>query len=190
MRKDLSKFGLSLGLLLVMLSAYGQQTVVTGKVIDAKTKEAIPFVNIRLNGSSIGSVTDIEGNYSIHTSDISQAEILFSFIGYKTIVRKIIPGQIQEINIQLSEDVTLLQEVEVRPGKEREHYRNKNNPAVDLVREMIARKKQNHIEHYDFAEYEQYEKLQMSLSNMSDKFKEGKLFRKYKWLCPSTCKRS
>lgn len=182
MRKGLCTFGLAWGLLLIMLSAYGQQTVITGKVIDADTKEIMPFVNVILKGSSIGSVTDIEGNYSIRTSDLSHTEIQFSFLGYETIVRKIIPGQTQRINIRLAQDATLLQEVEVRPGKERERYRNKDNPAVKLVREMIAHKTQNRIEHYDFAEFEQYEKLQMSISNMSDKFKKRKLFRKYKWL--------
>lgn len=182
MNQVLYTVGFVMSLILGMVSSYAQQTVITGRVIDADTKEAMPFVNILLKGTSVGGVTDMDGNYSIHTSDLSHTEIQFSFLGYKTIVKKIIPGQTQQINIRISQDATLLQEVEVRAGKEREHYRNKNNPAVDLVREMITHKSQNRIEHYDFAEYEQYEKLQMSISTVSDKLKERKFFRKYQWL--------
>ena len=168
--------------LLMALSAQGQITVVTGTVTDGETKDPLPFVNVFLKGSTIGGITDADGNYSIHTSNTSLTELQFSFLGYKIVTRKIVPGERQEVNVKLSPAATLLKEVEVTPGKERERYRNKNNPAVDLVREMIARKKQNRVEHYDFAEYEQYEKLQMSLSNLSDKFRQRKLFRKYKWM--------
>ncbi|MBT1704483.1 DUF5686 and carboxypeptidase-like regulatory domain-containing protein [Chryseosolibacter indicus] len=168
--------------MLIAISVKAQTTIITGTVIDSETKEPLPFVNVYLKGSTIGNVTDINGNYSIHTSSTAYTEIQFSFLGYKTITRNIIVGQTQKIDVKLFSDATVLKEVEVVAGKGRERYRNKNNPAVDLVREMIEHKKQNRMEHYDFAEYEQYEKLQMSLSNLKDKFKQRKLFRKYKWL--------
>lgn len=157
------------------------QTVVTGTIIDKETKDPLPFVNVIFAGTATGSVSDTEGKYRIHSTE-PYTQVQFSFIGYKTITRNIKPGETNEINIRLEPEATVLNEVEVTVDNRKEKYRNKNNPAVDLVREMIDRKKQNRMENYQFVEYEEYEKLQMSLSNVSDKFKERKLFRKYKWL--------
>jgi hypothetical protein len=156
------------------------QTIVRGVVTDADTKEPLPFVNIVFKGTTIGSTTDIEGRYTI-TTNTTNEELHFSFLGYKTVIRTVKVGETQDINVRLTADAQVLQEVTVTT-QGRERYRNKNNPAVDLVREMIEHKEQNRITHYDNVEYEQYEKLQMSLSNLSDKFKERKLFRKYKWM--------
>ena len=156
------------------------QTIVRGVVTDADTKEPLPFVNIVFKGTTIGSTTDIEGRYTITTNTINE-ELHFSFLGYKTVIRNVKVGETQDINVRLTADAQVLQEVTVTT-QGRERYRNKNNPAVDLVREMIEHKDQNRMTHYDNVEYEQYEKLQMSLSNVSDKFKERKLFRKYKWM--------
>ncbi|MCD9019000.1 DUF5686 and carboxypeptidase regulatory-like domain-containing protein [Fulvivirgaceae bacterium QH1ED-6-2] len=156
------------------------QTIVRGVVTDADTKEPLPFVNIVFKGTTIGSTTDIEGRYTI-TTNTANEELHFSFLGYKTVIRKVKVGETQDINVRLTADAQVLDEVTVTT-QGRERYRNKNNPAVDLVREMIEHKEQNRMTHYDNVEYEQYEKLQMSLSNLSDKFKERKLFRKYKWM--------
>jgi hypothetical protein len=173
---------LVLFLFFLALPAWGQTTIIKGKVTDAETKEAVPFANISLKGSNIGTVTDLDGKYLLQTDNKQYSEIQISYLGYKTITRTIILGQAQEINVKLVSDATVLQEIEIRPKKEKERYRNKNNPAVDFVREMIEHKKQNQLEQYGAAEYEQYEKLQMSLSNMSDRFKQRKIFKKYKWL--------
>lgn len=168
-----------IGLLTGAWQATGQ-TVVRGVVTDADTKEPLPFVNIVFKGTSIGSTTDIDGRYTI-TTNTANEELHFSFLGYKTVIRTVKVGETQDINVRLTSDAQVLQEVTVTT-QGRERYRNKNNPAVDLVREMIEHKEQNRMTHYDYVEYEQYEKLQMSLSNLSDKFKERKLFRKYKWM--------
>ncbi|MBL0739634.1 DUF5686 and carboxypeptidase-like regulatory domain-containing protein [Chryseolinea lacunae] len=173
---------LVVGLLWGYGAGYGQSTTVRGVVTDAETKEALPFVNVFYEGTTVGSVTDIEGKYVIHTPNLENVNLHFSFLGYKTLVKKIKPGETQELNVKLSPDAKVLEEVVVTSGKVKERYRNKDNPAVDLVREMISHKRQNRMEHFDYAEYEEYEKLQMSLSNMSDKFRERKLFKKYKWL--------
>jgi hypothetical protein len=153
---------------------------VRGVVTDADTKEPLPFVNIVFKGTTIGGTTDFEGRYTI-TTNTTNEELHFSFLGYKTVIRQVKVGENQDINVRLTADAQVLQEVTVTT-QGRERYRNKNNPAVDLVREMIEHKEQNRMTHYDNVEYEQYEKLQMSLSNVSDKFKERKLFRKYKWM--------
>ncbi|MBX2900293.1 MAG: carboxypeptidase-like regulatory domain-containing protein [Cyclobacteriaceae bacterium] len=156
------------------------QTSVKGTVLDSETKEPIPFVNVYFKGATQGVVTDMKGQYTIHSSE-THNELYFSFVGYKTSIRKITAFN-QTINVRLEVESMMLKEVVVSSGKVKEKYSNKNNPAVDLVREMISHRNQNRIESYDYVEYEQYEKLQMSLSNPSDKLKDRKIFRKYKFL--------
>ena len=82
---------------------------VHGKVVD-DAGEPIPGVNVIVKGTTVGTVTDVNGNYSIPlTSDAE--EVVFSFIGYSSIEKKLERGS--EINVQLAEDVKALDEVVV-----------------------------------------------------------------------------
>ncbi len=129
-----------------------------------------------------GTRTDANGAYTLKSNNTGYTQVHFSFLGYKAIVRNITPGQENTIDVALKPEAQILQEVEVKPEKVKEKYRNKNNPAVDLIRQVVAHKNQNRIESYNYVQYEQYEKLMFSLSNMSDKFRNKKLFKKYTFL--------
>jgi TonB-linked SusC/RagA family outer membrane protein len=87
-----------------------QQSLVTGKITDSQTGEAMPGVNIQIKGSTIGSITDAAGVYSISVTD-SNATLVFSFIGYFT--QEIALGGQSVINVALSSQVTGLDEVVV-----------------------------------------------------------------------------
>jgi len=158
------------------------QTVVKGVVTDKDTRQPLPFVNVVFGGTTIGTRTDANGVYTVKTNNAEYTQVHFSFLGYKAVVRNITPGQENTIDVALKPEAQILKEVEVTPGKVKEKYRNKNNPAVDLIRKVVEHKDQNRIESYKYVEYEQYEKLMVSISNMSDKFKNKKLFRKYTFL--------
>ena len=60
-----------------------QQKLVTGKVTDASTGETLPGVNIMIEGTSTGVVSDNAGKYSIQVSS-DNAVLVFSYIGYNT----------------------------------------------------------------------------------------------------------
>ena len=70
-----------------------------------------------------------------------------------------------------------LDEVIIKP--ERKNYKNKNNPAVELIEKVIENKDVNRKENYNYLEYKQYEKIQFALSNITEKFKQGNLFGKF-----------
>jgi hypothetical protein len=182
-KTGLSDIRLLAVLLLFSVTVHGQTQVtnIRGTVIDGDTQEPLPFVTVYFEGATVGASTNVEGKYVVRT-DKPYTQLYFSFLGYKTVVKKIVPGTSMTVDVKLFPETKMLDEVVVTSGKTRERYRNKNNPAVDLVRLMIDHKKDNRIESFDYVEYEEYEKLQMSLSNMSEKFKEKKIFRKYKWL--------
>ena len=82
---------------------------ITGKVIDASDGLSLIGVNVLVKGTSSGTVTDLDGNYSIEAED---GDILiFSYTGYET--QEVIVGTQRVINISLSEDITQLEEVVV-----------------------------------------------------------------------------
>jgi hypothetical protein len=160
--------------------AYAQETVISGIVTDLKSNQTIPGVSVSLVGTSIGVSTNTNGHYSLKGVD-QPVTLKFTFIGYKPLTREVIPGKEQVINVALTEDSRLLNEVVVKAGK-RLKYRNKDNPAVELIRQVIAHKKSNQLENYSYAEYHQYEKMVFFLSDLSDKFKDKKIFKNYQFL--------
>ena len=85
-----------------------QQNKITGTVTDAVTKETIPGVNIRIEGTSQGVITSSDGSYAIVISDVS-AVLSFSFIGY--ITEKVQVSNQTIIDVQLTPDITSLEEV-------------------------------------------------------------------------------
>jgi len=169
-------------LLFVVLSTalMAQQTILKGVDSTTNKSETMPGVSVSFDGTTIGGSTDVQGNYRIST-DGNYSRIKISFIGYKTLYKDITPGTSQAINIVLTEDRKALNEVVIKSGK-KVRYTNKNNPAVELIRKVIAHKDQNRVENYNYAEFQQYERVLFSLSDLSEKFKNKKIFKNYQFL--------
>jgi TonB-linked SusC/RagA family outer membrane protein len=87
-----------------------QQQKITGTVVDAETGTTLPGVNVLIEGTTIGVVTDMNGKYSIESPEKS-AVLIFSFMGYIT-QRITVQGQ-NTIDIKLEADVKTLDEVVV-----------------------------------------------------------------------------
>jgi len=86
------------------------QITVTGKVTDSKTGEPLPVATVFIEGTTTGTTTDFDGNYSIEAA--SETNVLaVSFMGYLT--KKVTIGTQTVINIALDEDATDLEEVVV-----------------------------------------------------------------------------
>ena len=153
-----------------------EKTIISGKTTDELTGEALPFVSVVLKGTTAGTISDATGKYRIETT-VKASEILFSFIGYETISKTISPGKVQTINVSLKLSSINLDEVIVT--YERKAYRNKGNPAVELIQNVIDHKDFNRAEAFDFLEYKKYEKVQFAISNISENFKESSMFNKF-----------
>jgi len=159
----------------LFIAAYGclfsqsqLKTVIKGTVTDELTGDPIHFVSVYIKGTATGTLTDEKGRYLIETNT-KASTIIFSFVGYNTESRNISPGSEQTINISLSLASIALNEVVVKA--EKKTYRNRNNPAVALINNVIAHKDENRPEVYDFLEYKKYEKIQFAISNISEKLK-------------------
>lgn len=155
------------------------QTVVKGFVKDAATMRPIQFVSIYFEGGK-GVTTGDDGSYSIITNRANLKILNFSFTGYKNVAKKITVGKEQTVNIELELNQSL-QEVIVKT-KRRGKYKNKDNPAVELIDLVIANKSKNQIKAYDFIQYQQYEKLSLSLTNKPEKLIKNRLFKNYKFI--------
>ncbi|MCW3088448.1 MAG: hypothetical protein JWQ78_1834 [Sediminibacterium sp.] len=164
--------------LLGLVQGFGQ-TVVQGVITDQISRQPLQYVSVVFKGGR-GTVTDSLGRYTLRsTGTISKVQV--SYVGYKTIVKDITPGKTQDIDFALETDPKAVNNVTVSTNK-RAPYRNKGNPAVELIRRVIQNKPINRTEHYPYVEYDQYEKLQVSLSNVSDKLTNSKLLKKYQFL--------
>ncbi|HZW38486.1 MAG TPA: TonB-dependent receptor [Ignavibacteriaceae bacterium] len=65
-----------------------------GKVIDAKTKEALPFVNVIIEGTKLGASTDLDGNYVILNIPPGNYKIRVQYVGYQTVLMENVSIQI------------------------------------------------------------------------------------------------
>jgi hypothetical protein len=172
------------GVLLVLIIFTGiihgfAQTVVQGVVTDIYSKQPLQYVSVVLKGGR-GTVTDSLGRYKL-TSSGKIAMLQVTYVGYLTILKPIVPGTTQTINFEMETDPKAINSVTVTTRK-RAPYRNKGNPAVELIRRVIANKPLNRTDSYNFVQYEQYEKMQVSISNVSDKLSNSKLLKNYKFL--------
>jgi TonB-linked SusC/RagA family outer membrane protein len=87
-----------------------QPYTITGKVVDGTTSEPLPGVNILEKGTANGTITDVEGNFSLAVSG-ENAVLVFSYMGYLS--EEISVAGKSAINLSLVEDITLLEQVVV-----------------------------------------------------------------------------
>lgn len=153
-------------------------TTIKGTVTDAKSGETLPYVSILIPGTTMGTVSDVDGRYALTLRE-EYTKVKFTYIGYLSVEKEIKPGASQVIDVKMSVDASMLKEVTVK-GKAK--YRNRDNPAVQLIREVIAHKDQNKMASNNYVEYEQYEKISFALSNLSENFKEKRIFKNYQFL--------
>ena len=178
----ISKWLLLIIFLANCLIGYSQtnfNTSISGHVVDAKTRASLPFVSVILENTSVGTVTNNKGMYSILTSKTAY-KITFSFLGYESESRIITPGKTQVINVELSSTAVELGEVQVKASKK--NYSNKNNPSVELIEKVIKHKASNRKESLEYYNYEKYEKIVFALSNISDKFENLRTFSKFHFI--------
>lgn len=163
--------------LIVSMSVHAQGlTVVRGVVRDATTKEKLPFVTITFDNTTIGVFSDEEGEFRI-TNRGRQTSVTAALIGYKPQKFQIVPGTTTTKEIFLVSEDQQLEEVIIKPKKEK--YSKKNNPAVELIKKVIARKHENNITSQDYYQYKEYEKTLFSLNNFKP---DQPQFRRYKFL--------
>ncbi len=148
---------------------FSQKTKVEGVVTDEITGEVMPFVGVRFMDSKIGVFTDTLGKYSIETYYATDS-LIFSFSGYLKVVKHVELDKEQVINVMLPTLTTEYEEVVVKAPDEL--------PSTRLHKKVIAHKRINDKEKLEAYEYEVYNKVQLDLNNIDDKFKDREVVKR------------
>ena len=167
-------FLLFLAVCCTALPALAQQ-VLSGTVVDAKTGEKLPFVNVFYTGGK-GTRTDVDGRFTLR---YQQGKLRISFIGYKPETLPIkSPQNNLIVRMEPLENSLSTAVVTGKKGK----YSRKNNPAVELMKKVIAAKQQSDLHTHDYYSIDKYSKLTFAFNEVTDKvFEEGK-FKRFPFL--------
>ena len=166
----------SLFCLLFLLWALQSFAQIQGVVKDEDTGEPIPFVSIFYEGKGVGCISDIDGRFKVDKM-VEWKELTFSSVGYTT---KVVPisAKTEFLNVSMKVMDHTLDEIVVRP--KREKYSRKNNPAVELMKKVVASKELDDLKQKDYYSYNIYQKLTLALNNITaDSLRESKLFKQY-----------
>ncbi len=132
-------------------------------VWDAVNNQPMPFVKVQFQNSKIGTLTDTLGRFFIETYYATDS-LVFSAVGFNTYSFKVVKDQEQEITVRMSNRMNEMEEVKVLPPDE--------FPSTTLHKRVIANKYINNREKLLSYEYELYNKIQLDLNNIGDKFTE------------------
>jgi len=141
--------------------AFSQQTKIYGKVTDGITGEEMPYVKVKYQLSKIGASTDSLGNFRIETYYATDS-VQFVFLGYTTQTFHVRRDEEQEINVVMMPVTKETEEVFIRPPDE--------FPSTTLHKKVVAHKHINNKEKLMSYDYELYNKMQLDLNNIGDKF--------------------
>ncbi len=167
------------GLLLTVCASAQKVTTVSGTVYDAYNKKPLPFVDVYFMGTYVGATTDLDGKYTIKTRYPSDT-LVASFLSYIPQSKIVQAEEKQTIDFFLREEGVVMESVEIRAKKGK--YRKKDNPAVELMRKVIENKDRNSLAGQDFYNFDKHEKLELDLNNITEEFKDRKIFRNFEFL--------
>lgn len=157
---------------LLLSGLYGQNVTVKGVVTDSITGDALPYAELLIQGSTFGTITNGEGQFSLSVPS-GKKTLVVSYLGYDSHKIELIPEKTTYLSIPLSPSGIHLEEVIIKPQKEK--YRKKDNPAVRLIRKMIERKNLNNPYTQNYFSYEHYENILFAMNEYTPKpSKSGK----------------
>ena len=179
-------FRIYITLLICTLPVSVSAQTITGIVTDAQTGDTLAFPSASYHGHQVAVSGNGSGRFSIvkHVGWV----LTISSVGYKSqsiVVQESTPDI---MNVRLKSDAKQLAEVVIK--QKRGKYSRKNNPAVELMRRVIAAKKRTDLDNHDFYQYNKYQKLTLAFNGITPQDLDSRLISKHKWmtsqieLCP------
>jgi len=103
-------------------NSLAQSGVITGIIQDAATTEPLPFAHVFINQTTIGTVTDTQGHYTLSQVPSGESTLVVSFVGYKSNLLKVLirDGETKQVDIRLEADDKQLDNVEVKGTRDKE----------------------------------------------------------------------
>ena len=152
------------------------QQKITGRVID-EDGFAVSYASVQYRGHKIAVSSDSQGKFSIekHPGWV----LTVSALSYKSQTISV-NEKTDFIEVKLKDDSHKLSEVVVKT--KRGKYSRKDNPAVELMRRVIAAKKKTDLSNHDYYQYDKYQKITLALNDLKKEQLEGKFFSKRQYL--------
>lgn len=174
--KDMKQlYIITIFLLLSLFASTGASAQIKGVITDSLTHEPLMYITVQYEGKGVGGISNAEGEYQVETRK-GWNELTFSAIGYITKKVKFAPGT-KTLNVKLVPADVMLSEVVVKPKKEK--YSRKNNPAVEFMKKVIENKKALKLEENDYYQYQKYEKMKMSMNDVTPEKMEKGIYKKF-----------
>lgn len=153
---------------------------VRGVVVDAVTLDTLAHATLQYADQPTPFSADAQGRFSLPRREGHVLRV--SSVGYRTErVRITSRTSSRDLIIRLTPSDTQLAEVSVK-AKRKKGYKRKGNPAVELMRRVIAAKERTNLERHDFYQYDKYQKITMAINNITPEELQGSLFSSSPWL--------
>jgi hypothetical protein len=139
-----------------------------GFVRDVHSGEGLPFASVAFPGFPIGTITGLDGSYTIETR-MPVDSIQATSLGYIPQAYLLKPHSDQIINFLLKQEEYAIEEVVIRPGE---------NPAHRMLRNIVANRDRNNLSRLASYQYKGYNKIRIDMSNV-DGVSRMKIFRPF-----------
>ena len=153
---------------------FAQSIIITGTVTNSRTNGAIPFATVFVKGSKTKVSTDFDGNYKLRLKRVPDY-IGVSCLGYEKVTKKADKGGVeQRINFALNRaDSTV---------KQKALLSNNESKALGIIHQVIDHRAAHSKRKLSAYSYEAYTKIQLNLIDMTERFKNRKLFGPFKFI--------
>ena len=166
-------------LLILACASPALKAQITGQILDATDGGPIPYASAVYRGNHKAVASDAQGRFTIerHTG----WRLTVSSVGYVPQVINITSSTPAHLIIRLKPDLRQLKEVTVK-SKRSSKYSRKNNPAVELMKKVIAAKKKTDLKNHDYYQYNNYQKIMLGMNDLTEKDLSSGIFARHQWL--------
>ncbi|PKA99111.1 carboxypeptidase-like protein [Flavobacteriaceae bacterium MAR_2009_75] len=147
------------------------QSKVSGIVTD-EFDNPVAFANIIFKNSYEGTITNDDGRFYME-SETTHDTLVVSFIGYEDLEIPLDVKVNYDMKVQLKESSEQLNEVVIFAGKQSK----KNNPAVEILKKIWAKKRENGLRKFKQYAYDKYEKVEFDLNTIDSALMKRKIFK-------------
>lgn len=158
-----------LSVIFLCYSSAAQPRVITGKVIDAKTRQPLSSSSVYALHSGNGVITDEDGSYTLTISDRIDT-IGISMVGYMPVFKHVSKEKNQVIDFEVQPSAGSMSEVSVSA-------KSKYTRAQRLVRLVIKNKSKHNVYEKDNFQSHVYDKVELDIKNIADKIERSKLLK-------------
>ena len=166
-------------LLLLLMFTQTLEAQITGQVIDASDGGPVAMASVIYRGNKVAARAGADGRFVIERHNGWRLTV--SAVGYVPQVININNNTSPHLIVRLKPDTKTLKEVTVSSTR-KSKYSRKNNPAVELMRKVIAAKKKTDLKQYDYYQYNNYQKIMFGMNDLTPDVLQSSTFQKRQWL--------